>query len=396
MVRAVHEQQGDRGHHPPAARGRARRGAGWAGHLPRRDRPARAGAAVARHAGRASAAPELGPTGRPGRGPRLGGNLRAGGQGPAADRPGRAGPKPGTCRASGVSRCRARRSGSKVVPPFFAHESDMLARLAGGPVPTLLGSDRARILMPEIPGEDLDHATLPQLIEMVTLLVGLQQAWIGRFAELMAIGLPDWRAQALGARIADVVDRTAAELTAEERGTLAGFVDELSARFERVGACGLPDTLVHGDFFPGNTRGIGTSITLLDWGDCGVGHPLLDQAAFLDRVPSEAVPAVRDHWHRLWARALPGSQPQTAADLPGSDRRGTPGGHLPHVPRQHRALGTRLPCGGSGRLAASALPCWLRAAPRPESTRSDRAGGAWLLKLRDEAVLACTPIAVEA
>ena len=203
----------------------------------------------------------------------------------------------------------------KVVPPFFAHESAMLAQLAGGPVPTLLGSDGPRVLMREIRGEDLYRSTLPQLIEMVTLLVGLQQAWIGRVDELLAIGLPDWRAPALGAKIADVVDRTAAELTAEDRATLADFVDGLAARFELIAACGLPDTLVHGDFFPGNARGSGDSITLLDWGDCGVGHPLLDQAAFLDRIPSEAVPAVKDHWQRLWARAVAGSQPERAAAL---------------------------------------------------------------------------------
>jgi hypothetical protein len=203
----------------------------------------------------------------------------------------------------------------KVVPPFFAHESKMLARLAGGPVPTLLGSDGARVLMPEIQGEDLYQATLAQLTEMVTLLVGLQQAWIGRVDQLLAICLPDWRAPALAAKIADVVNRTAAELTTEEQATLVEFVDGLEARFELAAACGLPDTLVHGDFFPGNARGRGNSITLLDWGDCGVGHPLLDQAAFLDGVPSEALPAVRDHWHRLWARAVVGSQPERAAAL---------------------------------------------------------------------------------
>ena len=187
----------------------------------------------------------------------------------------------------------------KVVPPFFAHEGQVLARLAGGPVPALLGSDGARVLMQEILGEDLYRSTLPQLLEMVTLLVGLQRAWIGRVDVLLAIGLPDWRAPALAARIADVIDRTAAELTADDRATLADFAAGLTGRFQQVAACG----------------GGGDSITLLDWGDCGVGHPLLDQAAFLDRIPSEAVPAVRDHWHRLWAQAVPGSEPERAAGL---------------------------------------------------------------------------------
>src|SRR2546426_7685656 len=44
----------------------------------------------------------------------------------------------------------------KVVPPFFAHEGDLLARLAGGPFPELLGHEGPRMLLAEIPGEDLD------------------------------------------------------------------------------------------------------------------------------------------------------------------------------------------------------------------------------------------------
>ena len=51
-----------------------------------------------------------------------------------------------------------------------------------------------------------------------------------------------------------------------------------------MAACGIPDTLVHGDFHPGNVRGADDRLVLLDWGDCGVGHPLLDQAAFLAAI----------------------------------------------------------------------------------------------------------------
>ena len=54
---------------------------------------------------------------------------------------------------------------------------------------------------------------------------------------------------------------------------------------------------------------------LLDWGDCGVGHPLLDQAAFLDRIPKEEVAAAREHWHAAWRSAVPGSDPERASRL---------------------------------------------------------------------------------
>ena len=203
----------------------------------------------------------------------------------------------------------------KVVPPFFAHEGGVLARLAGERVPTLLGHDGGRLLLAEIAGDDLYDAELPQLLEMVTLLVGLQRSWVGRVDELCALGLPDWRAPTLGAAIATVIERTADELSADDRVTLGEFLHGLPNRFAGVAACGLPDTLVHGDFHPGNFRGDGSVLTLLDWGDSGIGHPLLDQPAFLSRVPGDALAAIREHWLRQWRDAAPGSDPARAARL---------------------------------------------------------------------------------
>lgn len=203
----------------------------------------------------------------------------------------------------------------KVVPPFFAHEGPMLQRLAGAPVPELLAQQDGRILMPEIPGEDLYDAQLPRLLEMVSVLVELQRTWIGRTDELRAIGLPDWSAPSLARKIASVVERTAGELAHDDLRALAAFVAGLDARFAALEACGVPDTLVHGDFHPGNTRGDASTLVLLDWGDCGIGHPLLDQPAFLDRVPSTAGSSVRAHWHALWRTAVPGSDPERAARL---------------------------------------------------------------------------------
>jgi len=205
----------------------------------------------------------------------------------------------------------------KHVPPFFAHEGALLARLAGGPVPTLVARDGARILMHEIPGEDLYDAETPVLDRLVELLVGLQIACSGRVDELRDLGLADWRGPALSAAIASVVERTANVLAPDDQAVLGAFVDGLPARFESLGGTGLPDTLVHGDFQPGNARGHGASLVLLDWGDSGVGHPLLDQAAFLDRIPAAAVGPIRELWLRTWRAALPGSEPDRAAALLG-------------------------------------------------------------------------------
>jgi hypothetical protein len=203
----------------------------------------------------------------------------------------------------------------KVVPPFFTHEGAVLARLAARRVPTLLGHEGGRMLLAEATGDDLYDAELPQLLQMVTLLVDLQQSWAGRVDELLALGLPDWRAPALGTSIASVIERAADELPTDDHATLDKFVHDLPSRFAELAACGLPDALVHGDFHPGNFRGDGRALTLLDWGDSGVGHPLLDQPAFLGRIPADAVAAAREHWVQQWRAAVPGCDPARAALL---------------------------------------------------------------------------------
>ena len=204
----------------------------------------------------------------------------------------------------------------KVVPPFLGHEGRIIAALAGRSVPTLLGrDDSGRILLAEIPGDDLFEAALPQLLRMVTLLVDIQAWWIGRVDELRAMGLPDWSGPSLSAAIADVVQRTSNGLSADERTTLSPFVGGLEARFAEIDACGLPNTLVHGDCHPGNFRGAEQQFTLLDWGDSGIGHPLLDQPAFLDGVAPEHRETIRHHWYHEWSARVPGCDPVRASGL---------------------------------------------------------------------------------
>jgi len=203
----------------------------------------------------------------------------------------------------------------KVVPPFFGHEGAMLARLDTRVVPPLIAADGPRVLLDHVPGEDQWAAPLPRLLDMVRMLVGLQVAWSSRLGELAGVDLPDWRPAAFTAPARDVFARTAGELDAETRSALARLLDGLEERFAAVAGCGVPESLVHGDFHPGNVRGDDERLVLLDWGDCGLGHPLLDQAAFLERVAPADRAAVRAEWSRLWRDAVPGSDPDRAAVL---------------------------------------------------------------------------------
>lgn len=210
----------------------------------------------------------------------------------------------------------------KVVPPFFAHEGAMLQRMRSADVPPLIATEGHRLLLEDVPGADHWGAELPVLERVVSMLVPLQAEWASRVGELEEIGAPDWRVSAFvpaAERLVGVVDG----LTDDERVALHRMVDDLPGLFAAVGECGVPDSFVHGDFHPGNTRGSdapdGRSV-ILDWGDCGIGNPLLDQAATLASVRDDQREPLRAHWARLWRDAVPGCDPERAAELLGPVR----------------------------------------------------------------------------
>jgi hypothetical protein len=203
----------------------------------------------------------------------------------------------------------------KAVPPFFAHEGAVLEHLAGPPVPPLIDRDGYRTLMPELPGDDQYDATRPGLDRMIDALVAIQVDEAAGVDALLALGLPDWRGPALTGALRDLIKRRSPELGAADRSDLARFADDLPRRFGAAAASGLPDTLVHGDFHPGNTRSDhGRDLVILDWGDCGVGHPLLDEPAFLHDRPHLAGD-LRAYWHERWLERFPDSDPDRASRL---------------------------------------------------------------------------------
>ena len=126
----------------------------------------------------------------------------------------------------------------KAVPPFFAHESRVLTLLDAAVVPALVAADGPRMLLEDIPGVDQHHAVGAPTLVMVRLLVGLQVAWVARSDELLALGLPDWRAEPLAEAAADVVARTAPELEREVVQQLERLLDGFAQRSSEVESCG--------------------------------------------------------------------------------------------------------------------------------------------------------------
>jgi Ser/Thr protein kinase RdoA (MazF antagonist) len=132
---------------------------------------------------------------------------------------------------------------------------------------------------------------------------------------LLSIGLPDWRGPALTDSLARLVERAGRTAERRDRAVLNRFVDGLPARIAAIEACGIGDGLVHGDFHPGNIRGDANGLVILDWGDAGVGHPLLDLPQFVANAGTADPAILKQHWHGAWRRAIPGSDPDRATDL---------------------------------------------------------------------------------
>ncbi len=203
----------------------------------------------------------------------------------------------------------------KAVPGFFAHEGDVMDWIGSPPAPSLVAHTPGRVLMAEAPGAP-NHATRgPALEPMVQVLTGLQERAVQQTAELLSIGVPDRRLPTMLPRVESVAEQWAGAVDPHERRALARLVAELPGRLAQIEACGVPDTLVHGDFHPGNVVGAPGAYMLIDWGDSFVGHPLIDELAFTQRLDAQDRAVARRWFVQAWCRIAPDADPERAAEL---------------------------------------------------------------------------------
>ncbi|WP_246059598.1 phosphotransferase family protein [Herbidospora galbida] len=204
----------------------------------------------------------------------------------------------------------------KTTPPFAAPEASIIAALAEVDptlVPKVLAADpaRGRMLLEHIPGEDCWKAG-PDLVPET----------VRRFARAQ---------QRLSLGLQGIDDRPAPhEAIGEERGLPPGLIDrrsvlaatrrlpripgsdellaEVPALEEELAACGIPYTLVHGDFHPGNWRAVpGGAAVVLDFADAHVGHPAADGLRLREWTGDA------EAWVEAWS--LPGADPRRALEV---------------------------------------------------------------------------------
>ena len=206
----------------------------------------------------------------------------------------------------------------KLAPTFYDHEGPLLELLANAlpgrkvAVPVVLASAKGRLLLDDIPGTDQYRADAAVMADAITELVALQHALSSRLADLQALGLPDRRLTATAPRVSTLLARWRDALTLQEIGVLENLVEALPERYALTAAAGLPDTLLHGDFYQGNVRGEPGRWRILDWGDAAIGHPVIDIIRLRGFVRADQRDEVVRLWATAWRSAIPGCEPEAA------------------------------------------------------------------------------------
>ncbi|MPY59018.1 aminoglycoside phosphotransferase family protein [Streptomyces spongiae] len=199
----------------------------------------------------------------------------------------------------------------KATPHFAADEASVIgafAQVAPGLVPTVLGVGERRVLLDHIPGEDCWGASPETAQAGVRRFVAAQ----AELASHRPAGLRDGRDELLVTRVRDLLDGTVPlDITAEERSAAR----ELTDHWHLLAKCGLPDTVVHGDFHPGNWRAHDGPPVVVDFADAYWGNPVLDGLRLQDFLPEPARSAAARAWVDAWKAHAPASDPARALAL---------------------------------------------------------------------------------
>ena len=211
----------------------------------------------------------------------------------------------------------------KATPRFATDEASVIAafaRVDPALVPPVIAAGPRRVLLEHLPGEDCWDASPRIITSAVERLVAAQAVLAGQAAPAdraapagrpagLPPGLPDRRTPVITGQIAALLDAAAdGELSATDVAAARGLL----SRFPLLDECGLPDTIVHGDFHPGNWRSDGGPPAVVDWADAHLGNPVLDGLRARDFLPAGKRPATARAWIEAWAARVPGCDPARA------------------------------------------------------------------------------------
>ncbi|HVX38153.1 MAG TPA: hypothetical protein VHB25_01175 [Gemmatimonadaceae bacterium] len=167
-------------------------------------------------------------------------------------------------------------------------------------------------------GGQADAARFPDALRQ---FAELQRAEAPHAAEWLATGAPDRRGAMMRARLprllVDVPEQLhrGGLLSAAEATALRGALPHVDALCEQLGACGIPDTLVHDDFQPGNVLGAGGELVFVDWSDVAVAHPFFSAHHFIATAAGSSPEALREAYLEPWTGVVDAAAARAAFDM---------------------------------------------------------------------------------
>ncbi|WP_328526852.1 aminoglycoside phosphotransferase family protein [Kribbella sp. NBC_00359] len=201
---------------------------------------------------------------------------------------------------------------AKATSRFCSIDADIIEhihRYDGTLAPTVLATSAADrwSLLAHAPGIDCWEPDRPTIEDVVGRWVAVQAALAGEVDDLDAPVLRP-------AELADEVSRllTVVELSDDAVLDVKRLLTTLPTILGELDAAGLPITLVHGDFHPGNWRSDGTNRAIVDWADSFVGHPATDIQRLRGWLPADQGNHAVEIWSEAWKQQLPDSDPRRA------------------------------------------------------------------------------------
>jgi hypothetical protein len=197
----------------------------------------------------------------------------------------------------------------------FRHEAvatQALAAMMPGLVPEVIAVDGTLgwLLMRDLGAAELGDQDESLWVEGVVAQASIQQLWLGRSEELIALGLPIRTLADLAAEVGAMTQDTAlwGRLPLELRERWLATAPMLVESCQRLDEIGPGPTLVHGDFHPWNVAFGPAATRVFDWTDAAVSHPFVDLATYVFRSQDRSVrrglvDAYVDAWSMMGSEA---------------------------------------------------------------------------------------------
>ena len=226
----------------------------------------------------------------------------------------------------------------KAVPPMFAHEAALADYFSArfpwhAPDVLAVGPGRSWILMREF-GRTLDQITEPRVwIEALGAFSRFQASLADQTHTLAAVGCPVRPAGDLADQADELFDdlaRRPGRLLPEQVRRLCDLRPAVREACAALADFNLPDSLDHGDFWPGQVvveeaRGedAHARFRFVDWSDAAVTHPFFSFLYFADTLelskhfadPAPLLPRFLEAYLDPWAQFEPPGRLREAMDL---------------------------------------------------------------------------------